>query len=155
MKLLFIAVALFLTIITTVQAEPLISQEEMLEKIVTSINTEPQYWINSGNKLIYAESEEDIKHLRSMSWPEHDSKAKIVLGFHIGHYFNYVNVEKPFKIDLKGPIEEKILTEIKIYILKELQADVGHLIKKEEPVVEVKPELKEPQAKTISEGDKL
>lgn len=155
MKLLFTAVALLLTIITTVQAEPLISQEEILKKVLKSINSEPQHWINTGNYLVYGETLEDVKYLKTVTWPENHDKTKIAIIYRIGHHFNYVNMEKPFEMDLEDPMATKILNEIKIFILKELQADVGHLLKKETPVVEIKPEPKESLAETTSEGDKL
>lgn len=158
MKLLFAAVAFLLTVIT-VQAEPILSQEAMVEKIIKSIQTEPQLWFNSGSYLIYAESTDDVKILKDEWYPYRQDLAKVAISFNFGSpdvdgTSVYVKVIKPFESYIKNKTGDRLLEQVKFFIFKELQKEVGHLIKKE-PVVEVKPELKEEPLAEISEGDKL
>lgn len=138
-RFLIVLGILFLTF-GAVQAESLLSQEDIIKKVIKSIETESHLWFSTGSYLVYAESRDNVKILKDEWYPYRNDLAKVVVSFNFGEgdaSTNYVKITKPFESFVKGKDGARLLIEVKIFILKSLQRDVGRVLearKRPEPV---------------------
>lgn len=124
----------------------LIDQDQIIGDIAKSIREHPEQWIDTGNRFIHCEDPDKMKRLKEMSWPEHEAKLSIRYNFHTT--FFYADLIKPFEYDFKGKILKELIQEIKLYKLRVLQKEVGHLLKRKKV-----PQKKVEQKEIVKEGD--
>lgn len=119
----------------------LMGKDDLINAIHNSLISEPDHWIDTGYHLVYHEDIKEVKKLRKRTWPEIDSDAQIVINYNLYPRITYVNLKLPFKHDFHGDMRKKIITNIKIFKLKILQKEVGHLLNRE--ISKAEPEIKE------------
>ena len=119
----------------------LMGKDDLINNIANSWLKEPNNWIDTGYHLVYHEDIQEVKKLRKRTWPESDSDAQLVMYYNLYPGLMYVNLKLPFKHDFHGDIKKEIIINIKLFKLKILQKEVGHLLNKEIP--KEKPEIKE------------
>jgi hypothetical protein len=105
--------------------------------------SEPDHWIDTGYHLVYHEDIKEVKRLREQTWPEIDSEAQIVINYNFNPALQYVNLKIPFKHDFHGDMRKKIIINIKLFKLKILQKEVGHLLNKPKQVPNIKEQIVE------------
>ena len=139
-------ILLFSVIAST--ASDLINRDKIVGDIAKSIKDHPERWIDTGSRFVHCEDPDIMKSLRKMAWPEHE--ANLVIMYNLKSNLCYSQLMKPFEYDFKGDNLKELIQEIKLYKLKVLQKEVGHLLKRKE-VPEKIPEIKEEQ--TLKEGE--
>ncbi len=143
-----IVILILLFSVTTITASDLISQEKIVGDIAKSIKNHPERWIDTGSRFIYCEDPDEMKRLRKMTWPE--LEATLVIIYHLHPALLYVNLDKPFEYSFKDDNLKEVIQEMKLYKLRKLQKEVGHLLNRKKKV-EKKPEIKEEQ--TLKKGE--
>ena len=144
-RILILAIAMIFISVTSSFA--LINQEETFEEIITSIETQPEMWYDSGHYFIYSSSQAKLKEVKKRLFPENHPDAEIVITYNIlsGYVKNWAKLEKPFKYDFKGDLLEQLIIQIMVYKLNVLNDKVGSLIKKPKEKIIVQPEIKKEQ----------
>jgi hypothetical protein len=143
-----IVILILLFSVTTVTASDLISQEKIVGDIAQSIKNHPERWMDTGSRFVYCEDPDEMKRLRKTTWPEQG--ANLVMIYHFHTALTYVSLDKPFEYGFKGENLKEVIQEMKLYKLRKLQKEVGHLLNRKKKV-EKKPEIKEEQI--IKEGE--
>ncbi len=128
--------------VTTVFA--LVNQDQIVGDIAKSIKEHPEKWIDRGNQFVYCEDSSKMKKLKQQTWPE------LVIIYNFYGTFNYIRLDKPFEYYFEGDNLKNTIQEIKLYKLRKLQKEVGHLLKRKEVPKKI-PETKEEQI--IKEGE--
>lgn len=109
----------------------LFNQKEMIEEITTSIETHPELWVDTGFYLVNFSDLVKVKKARKLLYPELDEAADVVLIYNISRYNSrYITIKKPLKYDIEGKLKEQLIIQIKLYKLKILTKEVGHLLNK-------------------------
>jgi hypothetical protein len=103
-------------------------RQDIINSIATSINDHPEYWLDTGGRFVYCKNPDEMKKLKTRTWPDQDSN--LFLTYSLYKVIYYVCIEKPFEYRFKGKEMKKVMTAIKLYKLKVLQKEVGHLLKK-------------------------
>jgi len=147
MKLRIVIVMLILLFSFT-SAFGLVDQDQIIGDIAKSIREHPEQWIDTGNRFIHCEDADRMKRLKKMTWPEHESN--LVISYHFYTTFFYADLKKPFEYDFGGENLKELIQEIKLYKLRVLQKEVGHLLKRKEVPKKI-PEIKEEQI--IKDGE--
>ena len=118
----------------------LMGKEDLINAIPNSLINEPYNWIDTGYHLIYHEDIQEVKKLRKRTWPESDPNAQIVMYYRLYPNLLFIDLKIPFKYDFEGKLKEELIISIKLFQLKKLQKEVGHLLKKPKIEPEVKKE---------------
>lgn len=125
----------------------LINADQIIDEIAASINEHPEQWIDTGSRFIHCQDADKMKHLKKLTWPEHESELVFIYRFYTT--LTYAQLTKPFEYDFKGDKLKDLIKAIKLYKLNRLMKEVGHLLgKKREPVLE---QIKPQEEKTIEE----
>jgi len=135
-----IIITILILLFSVTASFALIDQDQIIGDIAKSIREHPEQWIDTGNRFIHCEDADEMKKLKRMTWPEHESNLVIVYHFHTT--FFYADLKKPFEYDFKGKLLKELIQEIKLYKLRVLQKEVGHLLNRKK-VPEKIPEIKE------------
>jgi hypothetical protein len=138
-----IGLIILIILLTFTTAFALIDESKILDELATSINEHPEHWIDTGSLFVYCDDSAKMKHLKKLSWPDHDSN--LVIRYHFHTTFNYIKLEKPFEYDFKDKLLKELRQAIQLYKLKKLMGEVGNLLeKKSEPEVgQIKPQKEE------------
>jgi len=142
MKIRIAIVMLILLFSVTSVSALMLDRDQIIDDIVKSIREHPEQWIDTGSRFVHYEDPNRMKILKEMTWPEHESELVIAYCFHTN--FFYADLKKPFNYDFKGKKLKELIQEIKLYKLRVLQKEVGHLLNRKKKV-EKKPEIKEEQ----------
>ncbi len=144
MKLrIFIVILILLFSVTTSFA--LVNQDQIVGDIAKSIREHPKQWIDTGHRFVHCEDPDKMKRLKKMLYPELESNLVIIYNFNKNS--PYALLDKPFKYSFKDDNLKEIIQEIKLYKLRVLQKDVGHLLKRKEV-----PQKKVEKKEIIEEG---
>lgn len=143
MKLQITIVILILLFSTmSVTASDLINQDKIVGNIAKSIKDHPERWIDTGSMFVYCENPNKMKRLKKIAWPKYESNLFIIYNFYSTLF--YAQLQKPFAYDFDGDNLKELIQEIKLYKLRALQKDVGHLLYHKKKV-EKKAVIKEEQ----------
>jgi hypothetical protein len=129
MKLRIIIVILILLFSVTTSFA-LIDQDQIIGDIAKSIREHPEQWMDTGSRFIYCENPDEMKKLRKTTWPELDENLVMIYHFHTA--LTYVSLDKPFEYSFKGDNLKEVIQEMKLYKLRKLQKEVGHLLKRKQ-----------------------
>ena len=143
-----IVILILLFSVTTVTASDLINRDKIVGDIAKSIKDHPEQWIDTGSRFIYCEDPDTIKRLRKMTWPELD--ANLVMMYHFHPALTYISLDKPFEYSFKGDSLKEIIQEMKLYKLRKLQKEVGHLLNRKKKVI---PKVIPKEEQNIKEGE--
>lgn len=108
--------------------------KKIVDNIAKSINEQPEQWIDSGYRFIYFEDSSVMKKAEDRLYPE--TYADVVLTYNFYTDYMYSNLEKPFKYKFEDKKLKQLIQSIKLYKLKKLKKDVGHLLWIEEKKAE-------------------
>lgn len=124
----------------------LINKKEIVEEIITSIETHPELWVDTGFYLVYFSDSVKVKKASKLLYPELDEAADIVLVYNCFRYNKgYITIKKPLKYDIDGKLKEQLIIQIKLYKLITLTKEVGHLLKKAKKKIIVEHEVEKEQ----------
>lgn len=124
----------------------LINKKEIVEEIITSIETHPELWVDTGFYLVYLSDSVKVKKAKKRLYPELDEAAEIVLIYNLfRHNGGYITIKKPLKYDIEGKLKEQLMIQIKLYKLKTLTKEVGYLLKKPKKKIIAEHEVKKEQ----------
>ena len=143
-----IVILILLFSVTTVTASDLVNQKQLVGDIAQSIKDHPERWIDTGSRFVYCEDPNIMKKLRKMSWPENESNLVIIYNFY--STFFYAQLQKPFKYDFGSDSLKELIQEIKLYKLKKLQKEVGHLLNRKKKTI---PKVIPKEEQIIKEGE--
>lgn len=129
MKLrIFIIILILLFSVATSFA--LVDKDQIVADIAKSIKEHPEQWIDTGSRFIHCENPDKMKELRKMIYPELEANLALIYNFYNASL--YIFLDKPFEYSFKGDKLKELMQEIKLYKLKVLQKEVGHLLKRKE-----------------------
>jgi len=111
-----------------------VDTEEIVDNIAKSINEQPKHWLDAGYRFIYCEKLSKMKEIKKRLFPENYGDVVLVYSFYAGHL--YAKLERPFDYDFEGGKLKQLIQAIKLYKLKKLKKDVGHLLWIEEKKAE-------------------
>ncbi len=139
-----ITIAILILLFSFTYSYALVNRDKIVKDIAQSINDEPENWIDTGSRMVYAEDKVKVKQLKKLSWPEHEADVSLYYNFY--STFNYAKLDKPFEYDFTGDSLKKLLKAIKYYKYKRLNKEFyNYKVKSTKP----KPMAKEEQ--TIKE----
>jgi len=143
---IIITILILLFSVTTVTASDLFNQDKMVGDIAKSIREHPEQWIDTGSRFVHCEDPDEMKRLKERLYPELDSNLVIIYNFYRSS--SYTLLDKPFKYTFRDESLKELVQEIKLYKLRVLQKDVGHLLNRKKV-----PEKKVEKKEIIKEGD--
>ena len=143
-----IALIIFIILFSFTSSFALVDTEEIVDNIANSINEHPEKWIDSGYRFIYFEDSSVMKKAKERIFPETYADVTLTYSFYNDSF--YANLEKPFEYKFKDKKLKQLIQAIKLYKLKRLKKDVGHLLWVEEKKAEK--EL-EPKIEQITKED--
>jgi hypothetical protein len=120
-----------------------VDTKKIVDNIAKSISEHPEQWIDSGYRFIYFEDSSIMKKAEDRIYPE--TYADVVLTYSFHRHYIYSNLEKPFEYKFEDKKLKQLIQAIKLYKLKRLKKDVGHLLWIEEKKAEKKLEQKKEQ----------
>lgn len=131
----------------------LVDTKKIVDNIAKSINEHPKKWIDAGHKFAYFEDASVMKKAKEKIWPE--AHADVILSYNFYANFFYAKLVKPFEYDFEGKKLKQLVQAIKLFKLKRLKKDVGHLLWIEEKKAEKNLEPKIEQIKKEDGPKKL
>ena len=143
-----IAIVMLILLFSATSSFALVDQNKIVGDIANSIKDHPERWIDTGGRFVYCEDASEMKRLRKQTWPE--QAAALVLMYNFQKSLTYIRLTKPFEYDFKDESLKELIQEMKLYKLRVLQKEVGHLLNRKKKV-EKKPEIKEEQ--TLNEDN--
>lgn len=148
MKLrILIIILILLFSVTTVTASDLFNQDKLVADITKSIKDHPEQWIDTGYRFVHCEDPDEMKELKKKLYPELDSNLVIIYNFYRSS--TYTLLDKPFEYTFKGDNLKEVIQEMKLYKLRVLQKEVGHLLKRKQVAPSKKLETKEEGMKKL------
>lgn len=127
--------------------------DNIVDKIIDSIEKEPEKWLIRNNSLAYFEDDEYRKKASTSTWPESRDGCLIEISHDVlGYDDGYVIIDKPFKVH-KREYYKKLTIAIRQLIYNYLHNENGIRLtekkvvkeqKKEEPVKVVENKPKKP-----------
>jgi len=121
----------------------LVDTKKIVDNIANSINKQPKKWIDTGYRFVYFEDSSIMKKAEDRIFPE--TYADVVFTYSFYSNYNYATLEKPFEYKFKDKKLKQLIQSIKLYKLKRLKKDVGHLLRVEEKKAKKKLEQKKEQ----------
>ena len=133
---------------TSANSAGLVDTKKIVDDIAKSINEQPEQWIDTGYRFVFCEDPSKMKDLKQRVWPENYGDVALTYNFYAT--FFYAKLEKPFEYAFEGKKLEHLIQAIKLYKLKRLKKEVGHLLWLEEKKAEKNLEPKKEQI--VNEG---
>jgi hypothetical protein len=113
-----------------------LDNDSIYEKMIESIDTEPENWLLRDGQLYYISS--GAGKIKNDSYPEFDKNCTVHIYYRVlvPHKQVYVKVEKPGEFFIEGKMLDKFANKIRQFMLKELKEQYKV---KEESIIKPKP----------------
>ena len=147
-KKLISILSFFIILLVCSSTYALPSQDDMIDQIIESIETEPNNWFSTGNMMIYSSNLKNVGSLKEVLYPNYDHRTEVAISYSASTVDEpnegYVQVNIPFESGfIRGKQEKRLLKAIKKFLAREFIKEIGNIdVPKQEKIPEIIPEPK-------------